>query len=86
ILATIQHTSTTRTLEIYTDSTCAIQSIVCNTPDNAQCCWNCPNGDLLQVITHWILARASTIAFTHVHAHNGITQNKQADQLAKAGA
>ncbi|GAW10475.1 ribonuclease H-like partial [Lentinula edodes] len=86
ILATIQRTSLSRTLEIYTDSTYAIQSIVYNAPDNAQCCWNCPNGDLLQVIAQWILARASTIAFTHVHAHIGITQNEQADQLAKAGA
>ncbi|KAJ3846952.1 ribonuclease H-like domain-containing protein, partial [Lentinula lateritia] len=86
ILVTIQRTSAHRQLEIYTDSSYAIQSIVYNAPDNAQCGWDCPNGDLLKALSQWISARAATIAFTHVRAHRGIIQNELADQLAKAGA
>ncbi|KAJ3710106.1 ribonuclease H-like domain-containing protein, partial [Lentinula raphanica] len=86
ILASIQRTSLARPLEIFTDSTYAITSLVHLAPDNSQCGWVCPNGDILRVLAQWIASRSTPMRLTHVRAHRGHAQNEAADRLAKDGA
>ncbi|KAJ3765526.1 ribonuclease H-like domain-containing protein, partial [Lentinula raphanica] len=86
ILAVIQRTPLARPLEIFTDSTYAISSLVFLAPANAQCGWVCPNGDILQVLVQWIASRSTPLRLTHVRAHRGHLQNEMADRLAKEGA
>ncbi|KAJ3899542.1 ribonuclease H-like domain-containing protein, partial [Lentinula edodes] len=85
ILATIQCSQPMRPLNILTDSTYAIQSLTYNASKNAQCKWDCKNGDLLKVIAQWVASRPAPIHFTHVRAHSGNAHNDAADRLAKHG-
>ncbi|KAJ3724632.1 ribonuclease H-like domain-containing protein, partial [Lentinula raphanica] len=86
VLATIQRVPLTRPLEIFTDSTYVISSLVYLAPENAQCGWVCPNGDILRILVQWIASRSTPLIFTHVRAHRGHVQNEAADKLAKDGA
>ncbi|KAJ3913337.1 ribonuclease H-like domain-containing protein, partial [Lentinula edodes] len=85
ILATIQCSQPMCPLNILTDSTYAIQSLTYNASKNAQCEWDCKNGDLLKVIAQWVASRLAPIHFTHVRAHSGNAHNDAADRLAKHG-
>ncbi|KAJ7704775.1 hypothetical protein B0H17DRAFT_886676, partial [Mycena rosella] len=53
-------------LEIATRSEYAIRSIVYYAAKNETCGWRCPNGDILKIIFHWIIAHAAPIRFTHL--------------------
>ncbi|KAJ3712374.1 ribonuclease H-like domain-containing protein, partial [Lentinula raphanica] len=86
VLATIQRAPLARPLEIFTDSTYIITSLAYLAPDNSQCGWTCPNGDILQRLCRWIGSRSTPLLLTHVRAHRGHMQNESADKLAKEGA
>jgi ribonuclease HI len=86
ILLTVQKTPLHRVLDIFTDSTYVIHSLVHWSIRNAKCGWVCANGDLLRLITSWIAARSAPIRFHHVKGHSGNRHNDAADALAKHGA
>ncbi|KAJ3754931.1 ribonuclease H-like domain-containing protein, partial [Lentinula raphanica] len=85
ILATVQRVPLAQPLEIFTDSTYVISSLVYLAPENAQCGWVCPNGDILRTLAQWIASRSTPLKLTHVRAHRGHVQNEAADKLAKEG-
>ncbi|KAJ3804723.1 hypothetical protein EV368DRAFT_47781 [Lentinula lateritia] len=52
-----------------------------NAGDNAQCGWDCKNGDLLKVIVQWVASHPAFIHFTHVCAHSCNAHNNAAGRV-----
>ncbi|KAJ7165281.1 ribonuclease H-like domain-containing protein, partial [Mycena filopes] len=86
ILHAVSTVPLNKSLELYSDSTYSIRSIVYLAPGHAEKGWKCTNADLLQDITGWVKSRSAPIHFKYVKAHSGNGHNDGADAAAKDGA
>ncbi|KAF6746108.1 ribonuclease H-like domain-containing protein, partial [Ephemerocybe angulata] len=86
ILRAIEACHPHQTLDIYSDSEYAINSLTTWASGSAAVGWRVRNGDVFGDIAHLLRMRPAGVTLHKVKAHSGHAANDAADALAKEGA